>query len=60
KVSLNLYNITGRIVKTLVDEYKKPGNYSLTLNSKTLPTGVYFLLLQSQDKIIINKFAIVK
>jgi hypothetical protein len=60
KVSLQLYDISGRLVKTLVDEYKKPGNYSVTLNSKTLSAGVYFLSLQTKSKRIIERVVIIK
>jgi hypothetical protein len=60
KVLLQLYNISGRLVKTLVDESKKSGNYSLTLNSKTLSSGVYFLSLQTKSKRLIERLVIVK
>jgi hypothetical protein len=60
KISLQLYDISGRLVKTLVDEYKKPGNYSITLNSRTLSAGVYFLSLETKEKRIIERIVIIK
>jgi len=60
KVSLQLYDILGRLIKTLVNENKKAGNYSLTLNSKTLSAGVYFLALETSNKKIIERFVIIK
>jgi hypothetical protein len=65
KISLSLFDISGRLVKTFVNEYKKPGNYSLTLNSSThnsltLPAGVYFLSLTTEEKRIIERLVIVK
>ncbi|MDD2890666.1 MAG: T9SS type A sorting domain-containing protein [bacterium] len=42
KVSLKLYDLTGRCVKTLVDGEKVPGYYKMNLNSKDYPAGVYF------------------
>ncbi|MCX7785405.1 MAG: T9SS type A sorting domain-containing protein [candidate division WOR-3 bacterium] len=60
KVSLQLYDISGRLVKTLVDEEKKPGNYSLTLNTKTLCSGVYFLSLEADNKRIIERLVVIK
>ncbi|MEO0083815.1 MAG: T9SS type A sorting domain-containing protein, partial [candidate division WOR-3 bacterium] len=60
KVTIQLYNISGRLIKTLVDEYKQPGNYKLTLNSKTLSAGVYFLSLRAENKRFIEKFVISK
>ncbi|MFA5032400.1 MAG: M6 family metalloprotease domain-containing protein [bacterium] len=41
KVSLKLYNISGRIVQTLVNEEKTPGNYKVN-PTKNLPSGIYF------------------
>jgi len=60
QVSLKLYNISGRLVKTLVNEHKQPGNYSINLNSKTLSAGVYFITLQTQEKRIIERVIIIK
>ena len=60
KVILNLYDISGRLVNTLIDEYKNPGNYQLTLNTKNLSAGVYFLSLDSQEKRIIKRLVVVK
>jgi hypothetical protein len=60
KVSLNLYEISGRLVKTLVDEYKNPGNYQFTLSTKNLSAGVYFLSLETEEKRIIERVIIIK
>jgi len=60
KISLQLYDISGRLIKTLVDVHKKPGNYSLTLNSRTLSAGVYFLSLETEEKRIIERIVIIK
>ncbi|MFA5032464.1 MAG: FG-GAP-like repeat-containing protein [bacterium] len=42
KVSLKLYDLTGRCVKTLVEGERLPGYYKETLESKNYPTGIYF------------------
>jgi len=59
-VSLQLYDISGRLVKTLVDEYKKPGNYKMTLNTRILSAGIYFLSLESNEKRIIDRIIVIK
>ena len=49
KVQLKVYDLLGREVATLVDEYKKPGKYNSkfsTLNS-TLSSGIYFYSLNA-------------
>jgi uncharacterized delta-60 repeat protein len=60
KVSLNLYDISGRLVKTLVDEHKNPGNYQVTLSTKNLSAGIYFLSLETEEKRIIERVIVIK
>jgi len=60
RITLNLHDISGRLVKTLVNENQKPGNYSLTLNTKTLSSGIYFLYLQTDDKRIIERLVVIR
>ena len=52
KVTLKVYDLLGREVATLVDEYQQAGNYNASFNVETLhatslPSGVYFYRLQS-------------
>jgi len=53
-VKIILYDILGKAVKTLVNEEKTAGNYSVTFDAKNLPggrqelsSGIYFYRLQS-------------
>ncbi len=62
KVTLQLFDTSGRLLKTLVDEYQNPGTYSLEIGNWKLkiPTGVYFLSLQTHEKRIIERLVIIK
>ncbi|MDD5529195.1 MAG: T9SS type A sorting domain-containing protein [bacterium] len=60
KVSLALYDITGSCMKTLVNELKPAGTYSLNLNSKGLKTGVYFLTLSTDASKTTQKITLLK
>jgi len=60
KVSLQLYDISGRLVKTLVNESKKSGIYNVPLNTEMLSAGVYFLSLETKEKRIIERVVVVK
>jgi len=41
-VSIVVYDLLGREVKTLVNEYKQPGTYQVSFNAEGLSSGVYF------------------
>jgi hypothetical protein len=54
KVILEIYDISGRIVKTLVNADKTPGIYSINWNCKnnrnqSVASGIYFYKLQASD-----------
>jgi hypothetical protein len=46
-VTLKVYDVLGKEVATLVNEYLTPGTYRTTWNAAGLPSGVYFYRLQS-------------
>ncbi|MBM4159220.1 MAG: T9SS type A sorting domain-containing protein, partial [Ignavibacteria bacterium] len=45
-VTLKIYDILGREVRTLVKEMKTAGNYIVELNANELSSGVYFYKLE--------------
>jgi len=48
-VLLKVFDVIGREVQTLVNEKLKPGEYEVTFDGSTLPSGVYFYKLQADD-----------
>jgi hypothetical protein len=60
KVVLNIYDLLGRKIKTLVDEYKNPGHFSVTFNALNLSSGIYIYQLASGDKISVKKMLFLK
>jgi hypothetical protein len=47
-VRLAIYDITGRLVKTLVDERQEPGIYQVEWDGKNQSSGIYFFRLQTR------------
>lgn len=60
KISLQIYDVSGRIVRNLVDESKDRGVYTTKWNSDDdqghkLANGIYFCRLQAGDNIAMKK-----
>ncbi|HCA42642.1 MAG TPA: hypothetical protein DEP28_05235 [Bacteroidetes bacterium] len=49
KVTLKVYDVTGRLVTTLVNETRLSGLYTEDFNGANLSSGVYFLTIQAGD-----------
>ncbi len=65
KVSLNIYDVSGRLVKTLVKGKQEPGFYSVNWNSKnnrdqSISEGVYFYQLQTPTYIATKKLIVIQ
>ncbi|MBX2976282.1 MAG: T9SS type A sorting domain-containing protein [Ignavibacteriaceae bacterium] len=46
-VTLKVYDILGRLVKTLIDQEKDSGHYSIGFNSEGLSGGIYFYTISA-------------
>ncbi len=49
RVSLKIYDITGRCVKTLIDNEKEIGYYKVKLDAKEFSAGIYFMKFFAKD-----------
>lgn len=60
KVTLEVYDLLGGKVVTLVDEYKYAGEYSVKFNGSNLSSGLYIYRLITPGKMITRKMALIK
>jgi len=60
KVSLKVYDGTGRLVTTLVDEVQPAGVKTIHWNSQSLSSGVYFFRLVANGDIATHKSILIK
>lgn len=49
QVSLKVRDLLGRLVRTLVDERRQAGIYSIMFDTRSLASGVYFVSLRTRD-----------
>ncbi len=59
-VTIKVYDMLGREVKTLINDYKAAGNYSVTFNGSNLPSGIYFYRMQAGSYASTKKLVLLK
>jgi hypothetical protein len=59
-VSLKIYDITGREIKTLVNEFRNAGSYIVTFNGSEFASGVYFYRIQAGNYIQVKRMVLIK
>ncbi len=59
-VKIKVYDLLGREVKTLVNEYKQPGTYQVSFNAEGLSSGIYFYKMTAGDFTDVKRMVLVK
>jgi len=60
RVTIKIYNVLGKEIATLVDEFKEPGVYSVRFDASQLSSGIYFYRLQSESYNAVRKMILQK
>ena len=60
KISIDVYNMRGRLVETLIDRNMLAGYHSITWNASSYSSGVYFIKMQAGSNIRTQKLMLVK
>jgi|GEM_PF-2226310 hypothetical protein len=59
-VTLKVFDMLGRQVAVLVNNYKTVGNYRIDFNASELSSGIYFYKMETNGFVAIKKFALIK
>lgn len=59
-VSIKVFDLTGRVVASLVNESQNTGNHQVTYNATDMESGVYYYQLQAGDNIVTRKMMIME
>lgn len=59
-VSVKIFDMLGKKIKTLVNEFQNPGSYSVNFNAAGLSSGVYFYSLNTEGYSEIKRMVLLK
>ncbi|UCD36855.1 MAG: T9SS type A sorting domain-containing protein, partial [Fidelibacterota bacterium] len=59
-IRLTVFNLLGQEVGSLVDEHKLAGEHTVLFNGDLFASGIYYLRLDSQDQVRIEKLMLIK
>ena len=60
QVRLDVFDITGRLIKTVVNEVRTAGYHSVQINASALSSGMYFYRLRTAGKVVTKKMMLIK
>jgi|GEM_PF-2151620 len=59
-ITIELYNVIGELIKTIVDGYHNEGIYTVTLSSNDFPSGIYLYKMKTETQSLTKKLIIIK
>jgi hypothetical protein len=59
-ITLKIYDVLGKEIKTLVNHVQTPGSYEVTFDGTNLPSGIYYYQLIAGDFIETKKMILLK
>ncbi len=59
-VTIDIYDLLGRKVETLLNEMQSAGHYRVVWNARNKPSGTYFYRIQTGDYIEMKKMVLLK
>ncbi|MEO7357483.1 MAG: T9SS type A sorting domain-containing protein, partial [Ignavibacteria bacterium] len=59
-VTLKIYNLLGKEILVLVNEFLNKGGYSVIVNAANLPSGIYYYKLEAGNYVSVKKMIVIK
>jgi hypothetical protein len=59
-VSIKVYDILGREIKTLINEYKTAGSYIISFNGSEFSSGIYFYKIKAGNYVNVKRMLLIK
>jgi len=59
-LSLQIFNVKGQLVETLINEHMEPGTHKAEWNPRNLSSGLYIVQMKAGDKTFIQKITFIK
>lgn len=59
-VELTIFDISGRVVQTLVNEIQTPDHYNIVFQAENLPSGTYFYRLKAGSRVETRKMVLLQ
>jgi len=59
-VILKIYDLTGKEVETILNDFRTAGYYTINFNASNLASGIYYYRLTAGNDIAVNKMVVVK
>ena len=60
QVRINVYNLAGQVVATLVDKEMQPGTYQATMFAQSLGSGLYIARMEADGQAFTQKMMLIK
>ena len=60
QISINIYDIKGRLVEIIYDDYLNYGEHNFVWNADIYPSGIYIVSLKSDNFNISSKISLIK
>ena len=59
-INISIFDLNGRLIHTLVNDYHSPGNYIRNFSGHNLSSGIYFISLNNNNRIQTQKIILTK